>query len=45
VVRFERQIRPTNDAEGEPRPARARKPVGWSMITIAVLVAVSAALV
>jgi uncharacterized membrane protein YraQ (UPF0718 family) len=37
---------PSNDAaEGETRPARARKPVGWSMIAIAVLVAVSATLV
>jgi uncharacterized membrane protein YraQ (UPF0718 family) len=32
-------------ADSETRPARARKPVGWSMITIAVLVAVSATLV
>jgi uncharacterized membrane protein YraQ (UPF0718 family) len=32
-------------ADDEPRPGRARKPVGWSMITIAVLVAVSATLV
>jgi len=32
-------------AEGEPRPGRARKPIGWSMIVIGVLVAVSAALV
>ena len=32
-------------AEGEPRPGRIRKPVGWSMITIGVLVAVSATLV
>jgi uncharacterized membrane protein YraQ (UPF0718 family) len=32
-------------AEGEPRPRRARKPIGWSMIMIGVLVAVSAALV
>jgi uncharacterized membrane protein YraQ (UPF0718 family) len=31
--------------EGEPRPRRARKPVGWSMIMIGVLVAVSATLV
>jgi uncharacterized membrane protein YraQ (UPF0718 family) len=37
---------PSNDAaEGETRPARARKPIGWSMIAIAVLVAVSATLV
>jgi uncharacterized membrane protein YraQ (UPF0718 family) len=34
-----------NAAEDEARPARARKPVGWSMIAIAVLVAVSATLV
>jgi len=33
------------DAEDEPRPGRARKPLGWSMITIGVLVAVSATLV
>ena len=32
-------------AEGEPRPGRARKPVGWSMITIIVLVAISVILV
>jgi uncharacterized membrane protein YraQ (UPF0718 family) len=32
-------------AEAEPRPGRIRKPVGWSTISIAVLVAVSAALV
>jgi len=32
-------------ADDEPRPGRARKPVGWSMITIAALVFVSAALV
>ena len=32
-------------AEGEAHPARARKPVGWSMIAIGVLVAVSATLV
>jgi uncharacterized membrane protein YraQ (UPF0718 family) len=32
-------------AEAETRPPRARKPVGWSMIAIGVLVAVSAALV
>jgi hypothetical protein len=37
---------PADDAaEGEPRPGRVRKPIGWSMITIGVLVAVSAALV
>jgi hypothetical protein len=32
-------------ADGEPRPGHIRKPVGWSMIMIGVLVAVSAALV
>jgi uncharacterized membrane protein YraQ (UPF0718 family) len=32
-------------ADGEPRPGHIRKPVGWSMIVIAALVAVSAALV
>ena len=32
-------------AESEPRPGRIRKPVGWSTISIAVLVAISAALV
>jgi uncharacterized membrane protein YraQ (UPF0718 family) len=32
-------------AEFEPRPGRIRKPVGWSTISIAVLVAISAALV
>jgi uncharacterized membrane protein YraQ (UPF0718 family) len=32
-------------AESEPRPVRIRKPVGWSTISIAVLVAISAALV
>jgi uncharacterized membrane protein YraQ (UPF0718 family) len=32
-------------AEDEPRPGRIRKPIGWSTIFIAVLVAVSAALV
>ena len=37
---------PADDAaEAEPRPRRARKPVGWSMIVIGVLVAVSATLV
>jgi uncharacterized membrane protein YraQ (UPF0718 family) len=41
-----REPPPASDAaEGEPRPRRARKPIGWSMITIGVLVAVSAALV
>ena len=34
-----------DDAESEPRPRRARKPIGWSTITIGVLVAVSATLV
>jgi uncharacterized membrane protein YraQ (UPF0718 family) len=39
---------PADDAaevEAEPRPGRIRKPIGWSMITIGVLVAVSALLV
>jgi uncharacterized membrane protein YraQ (UPF0718 family) len=36
---------PTDDAEGEPRSPRRRKPIGWSMIVIGVLVVVSAALV
>src|SRR5437762_14357505 len=37
---------PADDAaEAEPRPRRARKPVGWSMIMIGVLVAISATLV
>jgi hypothetical protein len=37
---------PADDAaDGEQRPRRARKPVGWSMIFIGALVAVSAALV
>jgi uncharacterized membrane protein YraQ (UPF0718 family) len=37
---------PANDAgDGEPRRGRKRKPIGWSMIMIGVLVAVSAALV
>lgn len=37
---------PADDAgEAEARPARVRKPVGWSMISIAVLVVVSASLV
>jgi hypothetical protein len=37
---------PADDAaDGEPRPGRIRKPVGWSMIMIGVLVAVSATLV
>ena len=33
------------EAETEPRPGRIRKPIGWSMIVIGVLVAVSALLV
>jgi hypothetical protein len=42
----EKDPAPADDAaEGEPRPGRARKPIGWSMIVIGVLVAVSAALV
>ncbi|HXL30903.1 MAG TPA: permease, partial [Bradyrhizobium sp.] len=37
---------PADDAaEGEPRRGRVRKPIGWSMIAIGVLVAVSATLV
>jgi uncharacterized membrane protein YraQ (UPF0718 family) len=32
-------------AESGPRPGRKRKPIGWSTISIAVLVAISAALV
>jgi uncharacterized membrane protein YraQ (UPF0718 family) len=37
---------PADDAaDGEPRPGHIRKPVGWSMITIGVLVAVSVVLV
>jgi uncharacterized membrane protein YraQ (UPF0718 family) len=32
-------------AEGEVRPRHRRKPIGWSMITIVVLVAISATLV
>ncbi|PSO19121.1 permease [Bradyrhizobium sp. MOS003] len=36
---------PAEDAESEPRPGRVRKPIGWSTIVIAALVAVSAALV
>jgi hypothetical protein len=36
----------TDDAaESGPRPGRIRKPIGWSTISIAVLVAISAALV
>jgi len=38
-------VQASDAAEGEPRPGRIRKPVGWSMITIGVLVAVSATLV
>jgi uncharacterized membrane protein YraQ (UPF0718 family) len=34
-----------DDADTEPRPRRARRSVGWSIITIGVLVAVSAVLV
>jgi len=37
--------RPPTDATDGPRPGRIRKPIGWSMIVIAVLVAVSATLV
>jgi uncharacterized membrane protein YraQ (UPF0718 family) len=33
------------EAEAEPRPGHIRKPIGWSMIVIAVLVAASALLV
>jgi uncharacterized membrane protein YraQ (UPF0718 family) len=33
------------DAEDEPRPGRARRPVGWSIIVIGVFVAISAVLV
>jgi uncharacterized membrane protein YraQ (UPF0718 family) len=36
---------PAEDAESEPRPGRVRKPIGWSTIIIAALVAVSAGLV
>jgi uncharacterized membrane protein YraQ (UPF0718 family) len=32
-------------ADAEPAPRRKRKPIGWSMITIVVLVAISATLV
>ena len=39
----EKDPAPADDAE--PRPGRIRKPIGWSMIVIGVLVAVSAALV
>jgi uncharacterized membrane protein YraQ (UPF0718 family) len=34
-----------DSADNEPRPGRIRKPIGWSTVAIAVLVAVSAALV
>jgi uncharacterized membrane protein YraQ (UPF0718 family) len=41
-----REPAPAEDvSDGERRPRRARKPIGWSMITIGVLVAVSASLV
>ena len=33
------------EAEGDPRPGHVRKPIGWSMIVIVVLVVVSAFLV
>ena len=36
---------PDDATEGEPAPRRKRKPIGWSFITIGVLVVVSAALV
>jgi len=36
---------PDDTTEGEPAPRRKRKPIGWSFITIGVLVVVSAALV
>jgi uncharacterized membrane protein YraQ (UPF0718 family) len=36
---------PDDSADDEPRPGHIRKPVNWSTIAIAVLVAVSAALV
>ncbi len=32
-------------SEGETRPGRARKPIGWSMISIVVLIVISAVLV
>jgi uncharacterized membrane protein YraQ (UPF0718 family) len=38
-------VQASDAAEGEPRPGRIRKPVGWSMIAIGVLVSVSATLV
>jgi uncharacterized membrane protein YraQ (UPF0718 family) len=36
---------PDDAAESAPRPGRKRKPIGWSTVSIAVLVAISAALV
>jgi uncharacterized membrane protein YraQ (UPF0718 family) len=36
---------PDDATEGEPAPRRKRKPIGWSFITIGMLVVVSAALV
>jgi uncharacterized membrane protein YraQ (UPF0718 family) len=36
---------PADEATDEVRPRRARKPIGWSLIAIAVLVVVSATLV
>jgi uncharacterized membrane protein YraQ (UPF0718 family) len=36
---------PATADDGEPRPRRKRRPIGWSMIFIGVLVAVSAMLV
>jgi hypothetical protein len=36
---------PAPDDEAEPPPGRVRKPISWSMIVIAVLVAVSVVLV
>ncbi len=38
-------VEPDEATEGEPAPRRKRKPIGWSLITILVLVVVSAALV
>jgi uncharacterized membrane protein YraQ (UPF0718 family) len=44
--RPEKDPAPADDAaDAEPRPGRIRKPIGWSMIVIGVLVAVSAALI
>jgi uncharacterized membrane protein YraQ (UPF0718 family) len=40
-----RQKDPAPADDAEPRPGRIRKPIGWSMIVIGVLVAVSAVLV